>query len=190
MRLPQDSHQLPPCTAGLTAFLVLKPLTTWLLRRGWTTQPFTAQENTVVQTFAMAMVTSLWILGFGSYLQAMDQQTYVNIGGASTPGNYASDVSNPCGPLRGALCSLVSCLREAMSQQGDTANLRSEQRPMLTRAASLQPCAHSHAHHRHLTLHQGLGPGRGVMLEPGHALGRIRGMLIAGLYCWTRPSSK
>jgi len=50
----------------------------------------------VVQTFAMAMVTSLWILGFGSYLQAMDQQTYVNIGGASTPGNYAADVSNPC----------------------------------------------------------------------------------------------
>ena len=82
--------------AGLTAFLVLKPMTTWLLRAGWTTQPFTAQENTVVQTFAMAMVTSLWILGFGSYLQAMDQQTYVNIGGASTPGNYAADVSNPC----------------------------------------------------------------------------------------------
>ncbi len=86
--------------AGLTAFLVLKPLTTWLLRAGWSTQPFTAQENTVVQTFAMAMVTSLWILGFGSYLQAMDYQTYVNIGGASTPGNYAADVSNPC-----ALCS-------------------------------------------------------------------------------------
>jgi len=88
---------LPALAAGLTAFLVLKPMTTWLLRAGWTTQPFTAQENTVVQTFAMAMVTSLWILGFGSYLQAMDQQTYVNIGGASTPGNYAADVSNPCG---------------------------------------------------------------------------------------------
>ena len=84
------------CHAGLTAFLVLKPLTTWLLRSGWSTQPFTAQENTVVQTFAMAMVTSLWILGFGSYLQAMDYQTYVNIGGASTPGNFAADVSNPC----------------------------------------------------------------------------------------------
>ena len=80
-------------------------MTTWLLRAGWTTQPFTAQENTVVQTFAMAMVTSLWILGFGSYLQAMDQQTYENIGGASTPGNYASDVSDPC--ASSALCISV-----------------------------------------------------------------------------------
>ena len=58
---------LPP--SGLTAFLILKPLTAWLLRLRWSKQPFTAQENTVVQTFAMAMVTSLWILGFGSYLQ-------------------------------------------------------------------------------------------------------------------------
>lgn len=56
---------------GLTAFLILKPITAWLLRMGWSRQPFTAQENTVVQTFAMAMVTSLWILGFGSYLQVL-----------------------------------------------------------------------------------------------------------------------
>ena len=79
----------------MTAFLILKPLTAWLLRMGWSKQPFTAQENTVVQTFAMAMVTSLWILGFGSYLQAMDYQTYLNAGGLSTPGNYPQDTLNP-----------------------------------------------------------------------------------------------
>jgi OPT oligopeptide transporter protein len=81
--------------AGLTAFLILKPVTAWLLRMGWTRQPFTAQENTVVQTFAMAMVTSLWILGFGSYLQAMDYQSYLNAGGLSTPGNFPQDTLNP-----------------------------------------------------------------------------------------------
>ena len=81
--------------AGLTAFLILKPVTAWLLRVGWTRQPFTAQENTVVQTFAMAMVTSLWILGFGSYLQAMDYQSYLNAGGLSTPGNFPQDTLNP-----------------------------------------------------------------------------------------------
>ena len=84
-----------PLAAGLTAFLVLKPVTAWLLRLGWTRQPFTAQENTVVQTFAMAMVTSLWILGFGSYLQAMDYQSYLNAGGLSTPGNFPQDTLNP-----------------------------------------------------------------------------------------------
>ncbi len=62
--------------AGLIAFLILKPLTAALLRLGWTKQPFTAQENTVVQTFAMAMVTSLWILGFGSYLQVYSPHTH------------------------------------------------------------------------------------------------------------------
>jgi hypothetical protein len=71
-------------------------VTAQLLRLGWTRQPFTAQENTVVQTFAMAMVTSLWILGFGSYLQAMDYQSYLNAGGLSTPGNFPQDTLNPC----------------------------------------------------------------------------------------------
>ncbi len=86
---------------GLTAFLILKPVTAWLLRMGWSRQPFTAQENTVVQTFAMAMVTSLWILGFGSYLQAMDYQSYLNAGGLSTPGNFPQDTLDPCALLQG-----------------------------------------------------------------------------------------
>ena len=58
----------------------------------------------MVQTFSMAMVTSLWILGFGSYLQAMDYQSYQNIGGAATPGNYATDVNNPCVIPHDAYC--------------------------------------------------------------------------------------
>lgn len=88
---------------GLTAFLILKPVTAWLLRMGWSRQPFTAQENTVVQTFAMAMVTSLWILGFGSYLQAMDYQSYLNAGGLSTPGNFPQDTLDPCAFARPGL---------------------------------------------------------------------------------------
>lgn len=97
--LPGSKGSISPylscLSAGLTAFLILKPLTAWLLRMGWSRQPFTAQENTVVQTFAMAMVTSLWILGFGSYLQAMDYQSYLNAGGLSTPGNFPQDTLDP-----------------------------------------------------------------------------------------------
>ena len=44
--------------AGLIGFVLLKPLCRWLNKKGWTKQPFTAQENTVMQTTAMAMTSS------------------------------------------------------------------------------------------------------------------------------------
>ncbi len=44
--------------AGLISFVFLKPTCRWLTKKGWAKQPFTAQENTVSQTFAMAMTGS------------------------------------------------------------------------------------------------------------------------------------
>ena len=43
---------------GLISFVFLKPTCRWLIKKGWGKQPFTAQENTVAQTFAMAMTGS------------------------------------------------------------------------------------------------------------------------------------
>jgi hypothetical protein len=44
--------------SGLISFVFLKPTCRWLIKKGWGKQPFTAQENTVAQTFAMAMTGS------------------------------------------------------------------------------------------------------------------------------------
>ena len=54
-------HPLTRClvvAAGLISFVFLKPTCRWLIKKGWAKQPFTAQENTVSQTFAMAMTGS------------------------------------------------------------------------------------------------------------------------------------
>lgn len=48
---------------GLLSFVLLRPFTSWLLKRGWTKVPFTAQENTVAQTLGMAATGSIWCLG-------------------------------------------------------------------------------------------------------------------------------
>ena len=48
---------------GLISFVILRPFSAWLTKRGWSRQPFTAQENTVCQTMAMAMTGSIWCLG-------------------------------------------------------------------------------------------------------------------------------
>lgn len=49
--------------AGLISFTILKPLSAWLGRIGWSKQPFTPQENTVAQTMGMALTGSIWCLG-------------------------------------------------------------------------------------------------------------------------------
>jgi len=49
--------------AGLISFTILKPLSAWLVKMGWSKQPFTPQENTVAQTMGMALTGSIWCLG-------------------------------------------------------------------------------------------------------------------------------
>lgn len=56
--------------------MILKPTVNWLNKLGWSKQPFSPQENTVAQTFAMAMTGSIWCLGTPS--QTRPTSVYTN----------------------------------------------------------------------------------------------------------------
>ncbi|MFS7970348.1 putative oligopeptide transporter, OPT superfamily [Helianthus anomalus] len=80
--------------AGLLGFFFVKSWTTFLEKFGFSAQPFTRQENTVIQTCVVACYGLAFSGGFGSYLLSMDERTY-NLIGADYPGNRAEDVKNP-----------------------------------------------------------------------------------------------
>ncbi|CAN4079079.1 unnamed protein product [Withania somnifera] len=80
--------------AGLLGFFFLKSWTTFMSKLGFSVQPFTKQENTVIQTCVVACYGLAFSGGFGSYLLAMDEKTYKLIG-PDYPGNRAEDVKNP-----------------------------------------------------------------------------------------------
>jgi hypothetical protein len=61
---------------------------------GFECAPFTQQENTMMQTFISACAGAAFSGGFGSYLIAMDRQSYENVG-SGTPGNRPEDVFEP-----------------------------------------------------------------------------------------------
>lgn len=58
-------------SAGLLGFFFVKTWTKFLEKSGWLKQPFTRQENTVIQTCVVAMGGIAFSGGFGSYLFAM-----------------------------------------------------------------------------------------------------------------------
>ncbi|KAF5457411.1 hypothetical protein F2P56_021514 [Juglans regia] len=80
--------------AGLLGFFFVKSWTSFLSKLGFSVQPFTRQENTVIQTCVVACYGLAFSGGFGSYMIAMDERTYKLIG-ADYPGNRAEDVKNP-----------------------------------------------------------------------------------------------
>ncbi|KAK2968765.1 hypothetical protein RJ640_028158 [Escallonia rubra] len=80
--------------AGLLGFFFVKSWTGFLSKLGFSVQPFTRQENTVIQTCVVACYGLAFSGGFGSYLLAMDERTY-NLIGADYPGNRPEDVKNP-----------------------------------------------------------------------------------------------
>lgn len=80
--------------AGLLGFFFVKSWTAFCSKLGFSVQPFTRQENTVIQTCVVACYGLAFSGGFGSYLIAMDDRTYKLIG-ADYPGNRAEDVKNP-----------------------------------------------------------------------------------------------
>lgn len=80
--------------AGLLGFFFVKSWTTFTSKLGFSVQPFTKQENTVIQTCVVACYGLAFSGGFGSYLLAMDEKTY-NLIGPDYPGNRAEDVKNP-----------------------------------------------------------------------------------------------
>ncbi|CAK9175137.1 unnamed protein product [Ilex paraguariensis] len=80
--------------AGLLGFFFVKSWTSFLSKLGFSVQPFTRQENTVIQTCVVACYGLAFSGGFGSYLLSMDERTYKLIG-EDYPGNRAEDVKNP-----------------------------------------------------------------------------------------------
>ncbi|KAG8071647.1 hypothetical protein GUJ93_ZPchr0006g43991 [Zizania palustris] len=80
-------------SAALLAFLLLRGWTSALQRLGFSPQPFTRQENTVVQTCAVACYTIAFGGGFGSTLLGLNKRTYELAG--NSPGNVPGSYKEP-----------------------------------------------------------------------------------------------
>lgn len=78
-------------SAGLLGFFFIKTWTQFLLKAGLLKQPFTRQENTVIQTCVVASSGIAFSGGFGSYLFGMSER----IAGKSTENKLAQDFKNP-----------------------------------------------------------------------------------------------
>lgn len=81
-------------SAALLAFVVLRTWTGLLHKMGVVTTPFTRQENTVVQTCAVACYSIAVGGGFGSYLLGLNKRTYEQAG-VDTEGNVPGSYKEP-----------------------------------------------------------------------------------------------
>ncbi|KAL3845051.1 hypothetical protein ACJIZ3_002454 [Penstemon smallii] len=78
-------------SAGLLGFFFVKTWTAFLEKSGLLKQPFTRQENTVIQTCVVASSGIAFSGGFGSYLFGMSE----TIAKQSTEANDSQNVKNP-----------------------------------------------------------------------------------------------
>ncbi|KAJ4972944.1 hypothetical protein NE237_006118 [Protea cynaroides] len=78
-------------SAGLLGFFFVKTWTKFLEKAGWLKQPFTRQENTVIQTCVVASYGISFSGGYGSYLFGMSE----TIAKQATDYNDAQDIKNP-----------------------------------------------------------------------------------------------
>ncbi|XP_042511614.1 metal-nicotianamine transporter YSL3-like [Macadamia integrifolia] len=78
-------------SAALLAFIFIRTWTKLLQKTGIVSTPFTRQENTVIQTCAVACYGVASTGGFGSYLLGLNKKTYEQVGvdtEGNTPGSY------------------------------------------------------------------------------------------------------
>ncbi|KAL3688952.1 hypothetical protein R1sor_015261 [Riccia sorocarpa] len=80
--------------AGLLGFFLIKTWVTLITKAGFTSKPFTRQENTVIQTCVVSCYGIAFSGGFGSYLLGMSSFAYERIG-PDTEGNTVQDIKNP-----------------------------------------------------------------------------------------------
>ncbi|KAF7130801.1 hypothetical protein RHSIM_Rhsim10G0188000 [Rhododendron simsii] len=78
-------------SAGLLGFFFVKTWTKFLEKSGLLNQPFTRQENTVIQTCVVATSGIAFSGGFGSYLFGMSEV----VAKQSTEANDAQNIKNP-----------------------------------------------------------------------------------------------
>ncbi|XP_010252366.1 PREDICTED: metal-nicotianamine transporter YSL2 isoform X1 [Nelumbo nucifera] len=78
-------------SAALLAFVFIRSWTKLLQKAGIVSTPFTRQENTVIQTCAVACYSISLGGGFGSYLLGLNKKTYEQAGvdtAGNAPGSY------------------------------------------------------------------------------------------------------
>ncbi|KAA0042651.1 metal-nicotianamine transporter YSL1-like [Cucumis melo var. makuwa] len=81
-------------SAALLAFVFVRTWTKVLQKAGFVTKPFTRQENTMIQTCAVACYSIAVGGGFASYLLGMNRKTY-ELSGINTEGNSSYSVKEP-----------------------------------------------------------------------------------------------
>ncbi|KAI3919214.1 hypothetical protein MKW92_035995 [Papaver armeniacum] len=81
-------------SAALLAFVFIKGWTKLLGKFGFDSAPFTKQENTVIQTCAVACYSVAVAGGFGSFLLGLNKKTYEQAG-IDTPGNSPGSYKEP-----------------------------------------------------------------------------------------------
>ncbi|KAF5731295.1 YELLOW STRIPE like 3 isoform 2 [Tripterygium wilfordii] len=81
-------------SAALLAFVFIRTWTNLVQKAGFVTSPFTPQENTIIQTCAVACYSIAVGGGFGSYLLGLNMKTYVQVG-VDTEGNNPWNTKEP-----------------------------------------------------------------------------------------------
>ncbi|CAI9086960.1 OLC1v1020904C1 [Oldenlandia corymbosa var. corymbosa] len=81
-------------SAALLAFVFIQTWTKLLQKANYVSAPFTRQENTIIQTCAVACYSIAVGGGFGSYLLGLNKSTYLQAG-VDTEGNVAGSYKEP-----------------------------------------------------------------------------------------------
>ncbi|KAF7816654.1 Metal-nicotianamine transporter YSL3 [Senna tora] len=81
-------------SAALLGFVFIRTWTKLLEKAGIVSAPFTRQENTIIQTCAVACYSIAVGGGFGSYLLGLNRKTYEQVG-AGTEGNTPGSIKEP-----------------------------------------------------------------------------------------------
>ncbi|OWM72204.1 metal-nicotianamine transporter YSL1-like [Punica granatum] len=81
-------------SAALLAFIFIRTWTKMLQKSGFVTKPFTRQENTMIQTCAVACYSIAVGGGFASYLLGLNRYTY-ELSGVGTEGNSPEAIKEP-----------------------------------------------------------------------------------------------
>ncbi|XP_068329913.1 metal-nicotianamine transporter YSL3-like [Pyrus communis] len=81
-------------SAALLAFVFIRSWTKLLQKAGVASTPFTRQENTIIQTCAVACYSIAYGGGFGSYLLGLSRYIYEQVG-VDTVGNTPGSTKEP-----------------------------------------------------------------------------------------------
>lgn len=81
-------------SAALLAFVFVRTWTKMLHKAGYVAKPFTRQENTMIQTCAVACYSIAVGGGFASYLLGLNRKTY-ELSGEHTAGNSPRAIKDP-----------------------------------------------------------------------------------------------